>query len=1052
MHTSTPPSDSGDDPSRPLDASLGGARTRGGDAAGRTVTSGPFGDAPSPRLESDASLEDDPGGAHGGRGGALFSADRFEVLERLGEGGMGVVYLARDVRLGRLVALKRLGRDEDASRRGVARFLKEAQAVAALSHPGILSIHELAEDAEGPYLVLELAEGGDLASRVRAQGALAATEAVRVIREVAQALAYAHGKGIVHRDVKPHNILVASDGRVKLADFGLARLPSEDELSRTGVGMGTLAYMAPEQRVDAKHVDWRADIYALGKTLYHLVSGEVPDSVDLEAVPEPLRDILRRCLKSKPDERYASVAELLADLDLIAPVLGGRGARGAPGSGEPAPEYDLLPSLASEPAPRAAGLAPGDRGPTTPRPPTPGRPRGFYQGTGGGYGGEFGPGGGPGGGGAGAPAAAAAPAGAPVEPEAPEPAPAPGAPAGAAPSEEDRAARIEEAWRAAEEERQAGRYARALRYLRMVRELAPDDARVGPALEEAEAFAEEERAENQARRKIEESARREASLKKAHEETQRARAVGDLEGLARALEAEIAARPGEEGPRTELAALKARLARRRTLLRAAAGAAVLAVVVLGLLVWRSQGARRDADFLAKAEAAVRAGDADAAATALAAVRPEGVAPARRAALERDIAYVRDRREAEEAEKAGEFERALRALERLAATAAERGEDPAAYRARMHSTRLERGLAVARAFGDAGRYDVAADLLGDARRLAGADATALARVDAVAALWWAEAKLRARSARPSDARGPIGALRRLGLGPSEAELAAFEAEVAVRERLAQAEVDVATGRPLEAVRALRELEAAHGALLGPELEERIPRALAELLAAVDVARKAGRIEEAARLARGRVDLVPPAEREAAEALAGEVERALAEERKRLAEDVARAEAERLRLEEERLKAEAEWRRRTGRETPEERKARAAAEERAREEEYAKRRREAEAKAEAERRAKLEKETAEQREELAAFLRFRNVTDAGIALFLYDDLVRAEVDPGRAKDLIKGNLDLDQEKPDLTVKEMAEIAHRAADAGLRKWELVTEVTRAFAKRREENRRRR
>ena len=253
--------------------------------------------------------------------GTVF-ADRYQIIEPLGRGGMGVVYRVRDLSLARDVALKRLHAQQESARLGIERFVQEARAIAALNHRNIITVHEFVESAPGPFIVMEYLPGGDLARRLREHGGkLEPAEALEIVRLVGQALAYAHRRNIFHRDVKPSNILLAEDGTPKLVDFGLARLAKESELTLSGQGMGTSAFMAPEQKRDAKHVDHRSDIFSLAKTLYCLLTGEVPDSPDLDEVPASMRPAMKKALKLKPEDRPFSVEEFLHELD--APAAAG---------------------------------------------------------------------------------------------------------------------------------------------------------------------------------------------------------------------------------------------------------------------------------------------------------------------------------------------------------------------------------------------------------------------------------------------------------------------------------------------------------------------------------------------------------------------------------------------------------------------------------------------------------------------------------------------------------------------------------------------------------
>ena len=198
----------------------------------------------------------------------------YEVLGELGRGGLGVVYRARHPRTGGEVALKVL---LDPDPRGKARFQREARTAARLRHPGIVSVQDLGEEDGRPYLVMELVEGESLASRLR-RGPLAEEEAARLGAELAEALACAHAAGVLHRDVKPANVLIDRTGRARLTDFGLAReqLEGAERLTRTGVMLGTPGYMAPEQMDDASRAGPPADVYGLGASLYQLLTGSPP--------------------------------------------------------------------------------------------------------------------------------------------------------------------------------------------------------------------------------------------------------------------------------------------------------------------------------------------------------------------------------------------------------------------------------------------------------------------------------------------------------------------------------------------------------------------------------------------------------------------------------------------------------------------------------------------------------------------------------------------------------------------------------------------------------
>ncbi|HEY1334011.1 MAG TPA: serine/threonine-protein kinase, partial [Myxococcaceae bacterium] len=255
-------------------------------------------------------------------------------LEKLvGKGGMGEVHRAVQLSLGRVVAVKILSGELAADPTFVARFDKEAAALATLSHPNVVSIVDKGKAENTYYLVMEFVDGPSLREVMRSP-LLDIPGALRIIMEIARAIDYAHSRGVVHRDLKPENILFdeQAGGIAKVTDFGLAtffddsKLTSRFNVTETHVSMGTLSYMAPEQRVDAKNADHRADIYSLGVMLYELLVGEVPiGTFDPPSQRRPGTDkrldgIVLRCLKPSPADRYQRVADLMLDLEPFAPV------------------------------------------------------------------------------------------------------------------------------------------------------------------------------------------------------------------------------------------------------------------------------------------------------------------------------------------------------------------------------------------------------------------------------------------------------------------------------------------------------------------------------------------------------------------------------------------------------------------------------------------------------------------------------------------------------------------------------------------------------------
>jgi len=248
--------------------------------------------------------------------------DRYQLLQELGEGGFAKVWLAKDLKLGRQVAVKRLKAEAKKDLEGSLarkRFLQESQAIARLNHRNIVQVFDADSDAEGPYLVMEYVDGPTLREHLRQAGRLEQAEALRLFQGIAQGVAFSHRHNIIHRDLKPANILLAKEGGQllpKIVDFGLARAGADSNVSLTGYGMGTMGYMPPEQRRDAKSVNHTADIYALGKILYELVSGAGPDNVLPNKIPPPpaLARVIFKCIEDNPAERYFSVDELLDEL------------------------------------------------------------------------------------------------------------------------------------------------------------------------------------------------------------------------------------------------------------------------------------------------------------------------------------------------------------------------------------------------------------------------------------------------------------------------------------------------------------------------------------------------------------------------------------------------------------------------------------------------------------------------------------------------------------------------------------------------------------------
>ena len=205
-------------------------------------------------------------------------AGRYTLEREVGRGGMGAVWLGTDRVLGRQVALKRLGRPPGAGTTDFERAEREARLAARLNHPHVVAVFDLIEEGEEHWLVMEYVEGRTLSELVREDGALTPDEAAPLLRQAADALAAAHESGIVHRDVKPSNILVTAEGQVKLSDFGIARAEADASLTQTGLVTGSPAYLAPEV-ASGQMATAAADVWSLGATAYHALAGTPPYEV-----------------------------------------------------------------------------------------------------------------------------------------------------------------------------------------------------------------------------------------------------------------------------------------------------------------------------------------------------------------------------------------------------------------------------------------------------------------------------------------------------------------------------------------------------------------------------------------------------------------------------------------------------------------------------------------------------------------------------------------------------------------------------------------------------
>jgi serine/threonine-protein kinase len=291
---------------------------------------------------------------------------RYEVLSRIGAGGMADVYLARDQLLGRQVAVKLLHHRFAEDQEFVERFRREASSAAGLSHPNVVAIFDRGEWDGTYYIAMEYLPGRSLKTVVREQGPLEALAAIDVVTQILQAARFAHGRGVIHRDLKPHNVILDGEGRAKVTDFGIARAGASD-MTLTGSIMGTAQYLSPEQ-AQGQAVSAASDLYAIGIVLYELLTGKVPfdgetavtialkqvsatppppSSVN-SAVPAELDAVVMRALAKDPAERFASADEFLAALEYVRQRLAG-GVPAAANGPLPAGTALLLPAGEEEP-------------------------------------------------------------------------------------------------------------------------------------------------------------------------------------------------------------------------------------------------------------------------------------------------------------------------------------------------------------------------------------------------------------------------------------------------------------------------------------------------------------------------------------------------------------------------------------------------------------------------------------------------------------------------------------------------------------------------------
>lgn len=261
----------------------------------------------------------------------MLLGDRYEIIDRVGTGGMADVYKARDQRLNRYVAIKILKQEYSNDVKFVSKFRGEAQSVAGLSHPNVVNVYDVGEDDDLYYIVMELVEGITLKKFIEKKGKLDVNEAVGIGVQIAQGMQAAHDNNIIHRDIKPQNIIISKEGKVKVTDFGIAKAATSNTI--TSNAMGSVHYISPEQ-ARGGYSDEKSDIYSLGVTLYEMLAGTVPfegdstvtvalahiqeeakilDEVDPE-IPHSLAKIVMKCMQKKPDMRYMTASALIVDL------------------------------------------------------------------------------------------------------------------------------------------------------------------------------------------------------------------------------------------------------------------------------------------------------------------------------------------------------------------------------------------------------------------------------------------------------------------------------------------------------------------------------------------------------------------------------------------------------------------------------------------------------------------------------------------------------------------------------------------------------------------
>ncbi|MGN1326853.1 MAG: Stk1 family PASTA domain-containing Ser/Thr kinase, partial [Clostridia bacterium] len=262
-------------------------------------------------------------------------ANRYEIISKTGVGGMATVYKAKDIVLNRNVAVKVLKDEFITDEEFVKRFNSEAQAAASLTHPNIVSIYDVGNEGDIYYIVMELVRGKTLKQIITEEGALPWKWSVNIAMQIASALETAHKNNIVHRDIKPHNIIITEDGVAKVTDFGIAKAVSNSTITAFGTTIGSVHYFSPEQ-AKGGYTDAKSDIYSLGVVMYEMLTGKVPFDSDTSVsvalkhmqedpiepikikpeLPQSVNDIIMKAMRKDANERYQSATEMIKDLEL----------------------------------------------------------------------------------------------------------------------------------------------------------------------------------------------------------------------------------------------------------------------------------------------------------------------------------------------------------------------------------------------------------------------------------------------------------------------------------------------------------------------------------------------------------------------------------------------------------------------------------------------------------------------------------------------------------------------------------------------------------------